>query len=181
MPDIFSIEVNPTFRDFQGRFTRAEEELLDARRDELRTLGRWIVANLKAEAPRGKTGKFRESIAFRTFQDGDSLSLQTYMAQPLGTFIIEGTRPHQIKARNANALYFFWTKVGMYTVVPKKGNFKTHVSGDKLWVGKGYVDHPGTKPNDFVGRVFVKLQPEIDKSLSRISTRFVKVITGEAV
>lgn len=181
MTATFEVVSSPTFRDMEGRFSKASDELLDARRDELRQLGQKFVEVMRKEAPFGKTGAFRRSIVFRTFTSGDELSMRTYSAQPLGTWIVEGTRPHKIQAKNARALYFFWPKVGMFAVVPKRGEFKTHVSGGKLFIGKGYVDHPGTKPNDYVSRAYYQLEDEIEQSLKRISTRFVKVLNGEAI
>jgi hypothetical protein len=181
MTSPFEVTSSPTFRDMEGRFTKASDELLEARRDELRQLGQKFVQVMRSEAPAGKTGAFRRSIVFRTFESGDELSMRTYSAQPLGTWIVEGTRRHPITATNARALYFFWPKVGMFTVVPKRGGFKTHVSGGKYIVGKGYVDHPGTKANDYVSRAYYRLEDDIDQSLKRISTRFVKVLNGEAI
>lgn len=61
-----------------------------------------------------------------------------------------GTRPHTIAARRKKALAFMWArKGGMRVVVPKRGG-NTYVQRSKtgksvLWIGKGFVRHPGTK------------------------------------
>jgi hypothetical protein len=48
-----------------------------------------------------------------------------------------------------------------------------------MFSGKGYVDHPGTKPNDFMTRAFDRGQDDIRQTTARISTRFVMVLNGE--
>jgi hypothetical protein len=174
------IIVKPTFKDVAGRFAKADQALLDIRRDELRKLGPRFVEVLRDEAPK-KTGAFRQSIFYRTFQTGSDISLRTYHAEPLGKWIIGGTKPHKIQANSAGALYFFWPKIGKFVVVPKSGGFTTHVRGNKLWVGKGYVSHPGTKPNDYAGRAFVRMIDDIDETTKKMSTRYVAVLNGDVI
>jgi HK97 gp10 family phage protein len=72
-------------------------------------------------------------------------------------FVHEGTKPHKIKARDAGALRFFWPKVGAVTVVPKRTaaigkRYTGYIGKDKktFLIGKGYVDHPGTKGRPFL-------------------------------
>jgi len=48
----FAFEVRPTFRDLRGRFARAERQLLEGRRDLVRTLGRRYVGYAREEASR---------------------------------------------------------------------------------------------------------------------------------
>src|SRR3990167_655251 len=153
MADPLSFRSTPTFRELNGRFARAGTELFESRRDLMRDLGRRFAELSRTEAP-ARTWSFRESIGFRTFAEGSAFGFRIHMAQPLGTFILEGTEAHVISARDAAALYFYWPKIGMDVVVPKGGGFPTHVSGGKLWVGKGFVDHPGTKPNPFTSRAY---------------------------
>lgn len=61
-----------------------------------------------------------------------------------------GTRPHTIAARRKKALAFMWAKKGVRVIVPKKPGGGTGLRRSKsgktvLWVGKGFVRHPGTK------------------------------------
>lgn len=62
-----------------------------------------------------------------------------------------GSRPHTIRAKGAKALAFTWAKAGGVQVfVPKKatkwGGLRKGKTGKVfLWVGKGYVRHPGAK------------------------------------
>ncbi len=173
-----SIEVRPTFRDLQGKFARADKALLDAKREGMRSLGRQWVAIARDEAPKGKTGKFAKSIAFRTFESGSTVGFNTYSAMPLGRFIREGTKAHKIAAKSKKALYFFFGKAGMYAVVPKGGGFKTHVRGGKLWIGKGYVQHPGTRANPYHTRATARWMTLADMELRRMSLRYSATLTG---
>lgn len=54
----------------------------------------------------------------------------------------QGTRPHEIKAVNAKALYFYWEKIGAY------------------FIGKK-VMHPGFKGLDFMNQSLLEMEPEI--------------------
>lgn len=170
------ITSSPSFRDVGGRFAKAEKAILEERRNQLRIEGPKLVQYAKEEAPK-KTGKFREGIRWNTRTVGDSLRLRVTVPQPLGTYIEKGTKKHRIYPKNANALVFPWLKVGMLTVVPKGGGFRTHVRKGTLWVGKGYVDHPGTKPNPFLKRALTRWRPNGYKVLRQISSRFKTEIT----
>ncbi len=179
MASTSSVTFNPPLRDVRGRFARADKILLEEKRKSARLLGRRWVEIARDEAP-SKTGKFRESIRFRTFVKPKEVGFTTSSAQPLGTFITLGTKPHRIAARKAKALVFFWGKVGKYTIVPKGGGFKTHVSGGKLWIGKGYVNHPGTKPNNYIERTYIRWERELNKEIARMSRSFIKTIIAKA-
>lgn len=177
MPGFLSITIRPPFRDLKGRFVKAEKGLLEDRREMLRNLGRRYVELAKKEAPK-RTGNFAAGIFYRTYEMGKNLEMRAYSPEPLGTFIRRGTDPHQIAARNKGALYFYWPKVGMFTVVPKAGGFKTHVADNKLWIGKGYVDHPGTKANNYNERAYDQWKPEGRPALRQIALRYIAVIQG---
>lgn len=177
MSRFLTITASPAFRDMSGRFARATEQLKTDKRDMMSAIGQRWVEVARDEAPH-KTGKFAKGIFARTYESGNDIKLIGYAPDPLATFIQEGTRPHPIPPSSANALYFFWPKVGMYTVVPKGGGFRTHVQSGKLWVGKGYVNHPGTKPNPFLTRTWERTHPEIDTAVRRIAARYAMVIVG---
>ncbi len=67
-----------------------------------------------------------------------------------------GTKPHTIAARRKKALAFMWAKKGgVQVVVPKKpgggtGLRKSKTGKTKLWIGKGFVRHPGTHARPFL-------------------------------
>ena len=174
----FTVTSSPSFRGKLGRYEKANKELVEGKRDMMRDLGRRMVVLMKDEAPQGKTGKFKAGIRFRTHASGDTVGFKVTVPEPLHTFIVKGTKPHKIMAKRAGALYFFFGKIGMFTVVPKGGGFKTHVRGGKLWVGKGYVSHPGTKANDYQERALNRFAPEYKAGLNRISSRWVDTVTS---
>ena len=57
-------------------------------------------------------------------------------AKSYATFYNDGTRPHQIRAKNAPMLVFYWAKVGHVVAFPK-------------------VNHPGTKPTHFLSGALI--------------------------
>lgn len=178
MTAFFEVTIKPPFRDVRGRFVKATEEMQKAKRDELRNLGSYITARLKAEAPRGKTGKFAASHSFKTLERGNNLELRFYSAGPLGQFIRLGTKPHKIMAKRAKALAFFWPKVGMQTFVPRAEFPVTGEIGGAFWIGKGYVNHPGTQPNPYHERVIASMSPSMREALSRMAARFTETVKG---
>jgi hypothetical protein len=70
----------------------------------------------------------------------------------------DGAAPHTIRAKHKKALVFFWPRVGLVTVVPKKpktrftGAIKSKRKGVRFHIGKGYVNHPGAKARPFLMR-----------------------------
>jgi hypothetical protein len=173
------LNVRPPLENLSRAIHDSFEQLSQEARPLVRALGTKYVEYAREEAPR-RSGRFSESISFQEFSDGQSFGFHGLSAKPIGHFIILGTKPHKIAPRNANALYFFWTKVGVYTVVPKGGGFKTHMAGGKLWIGKGFVQHPGTQPNPFPARALERLKADVDKLLQAIADRWVQIIHAGA-
>ena len=154
---LFKLDINPTFRDFDGRFARADKDLLNDRRDGARDLGRLFVGYAADEAPK-RTGDFAKGIKFRTFQRADSLGFTISDPQPLGKWIRLGTKPHSIRPKRPGyPLAFYWPKIG--------GMMFTY-----------HVNHPGTKPNAYIDRARARWEPDAQKDIKRISTRYVTTI-----
>lgn len=153
----FTLTATPTFRDVLGRFAVAEKELLEAKRDEMRTLGRRAVVLLRAEAPKD-TDKFAAWIRFRTFVRGETVGFTTSSLQPLGLWIVGGTKAHTIVPRGPG--YPLRFEVGGKTVFSYR------------------VRHPGTKPNPYPERATKRLEGESQQALARISLRYVAKVTG---
>lgn len=73
-------------------------------------------------------------------------------------YVHNGTRPHRIYPKGKGALAFDWPKVGMRVVVPKGGRHRAtgfagvvkSKKGVYFLIGKGYVNHPGTKARPFL-------------------------------
>jgi len=158
-----------TIRESFGQLTYAARPLV-------RELGRKYVEFARAEAPK-RSGRFAESIAVSFEETENWFGFHGLSAKPIGHWIILGTKPHKIAPRQAGALHFFWTKVGVFTVVPKGGgDFKNHMAGGKLWIGKGFVQHPGTKPNPFPSRALARLKADVDKLLEKLGDRWIQII-----
>lgn len=147
----FSIEVKPPFRDVIGRFAFATDKLLKDYRVMVQGVGREYTIVAKREAPLGKTGKFRDSISYRTSIRGQNIKLEILYLQPLGSYITKGTRKHPIVGNPL--LVFYWAKgprgAGIYY-------FRS-------------VMHPGTKPNPFNERAWKKIRPKTRVNLGRIA------------
>jgi len=175
----FSVTAKPTWRDVMGRFTKAEKDLLEARRDELRIEGRYLVGlvqkKLQAKTAPYDSSSLTSRIRFNTRVVGDDVRLSVTAPGQ--------ARPHRIQARNVGALAFFWPKVGMQTFVPRRGGFRTHVTADgRLFIGKGYVDHPGGSLEPLMSPIMEAsgdewLATRGQIALARISTRYVDSLT----
>jgi len=159
----FEIKATPTLRDMQGRFASANAELLNVRRDLMREEGRRFVTLAQDEAPE-RSGEFKRSIGFRSFVESDAVGFRAHMAQPLGNFILGGTRPHPISAVRGMALRFFWSE---------------GPQGPGIYFFKS-VNHPGTSANPFIARAYRKWRPHGQQALRRISTWYVQTIRGQS-
>ncbi len=169
------LNINPPIRNLGKAIDGSFGQLSREAQPLVRVLGRKYVEYAREEAPK-RSGRFAESISFQEFSNETSFGFYGLSPKPIGHFIILGTKPHKIAPLHANALYFFWSKVGVYTVVPKGDGFKTHMAGGKLWIGKGFVQHPGTKPNPFPARALARLKADIDKLLSTLAERWIQII-----
>lgn len=150
----FEFKANPSFRDLQGRFTKAHDGLLKDVRSAIRPLGSRFVAIAKEEAP-GE--RFPESIRFRTYIRGSEVGFTTSMLQPLGNFIILGTDGHPIPKRPLDhPLRFFWE------------NGPDGPDYYYFW----HVNHPGTKPNPFLDRAYERWWPEAEREARRITVNY---------
>ena len=177
MTQAFRVIVKPTFRDVQGRFAKAEKALLEAKRDELRVEGRYLV-EMVARRLQAKIGpnKIEKGIRFNTQQSANSVKLNVTAPGQ--------AKPHRIEARNKAALAFFWPTVGMQVFVPKRGGFRTHVRNNALWVGKKGVDHPGGSLVPLIQPIIRDvsddwLQSRGREVLQRMALRYVSGVTGK--
>ncbi len=154
----YKLTIKPTFRALNGRFTKANKKLLKERREDLKKEGRRYVKLAQAEAPR-RTGEFASNIRFRTTTEGGNLIMSVSTPDPLGKWIISGTKAHPIPRS------------------PKPvGTALRFVIGGQVFFRR-QVQHPGTKANPFMGRATRRWFPGARKMLNRISTRYVSEIT----
>jgi hypothetical protein len=68
---------------------------------------------------------------------------------PVGLGLEVGTKAHRIYPKRAAALAFYWAKIGKTAIVPRDPG-PTYHTPSHLVIGKGYVDHPGTKPQPYL-------------------------------
>jgi hypothetical protein len=119
-----------------------------------------------SQAP-GHTGQLVRSVQQDVEQSG--LSGKVWLEEsvaPYGKYVHDGTKPHVIRPKNKAALFF--VKGGQKWFVPKQaygeGGYLREVwrdlknAGANI-VGKGYVNHPGTKPDPFLFQAFDRQKP----------------------
>lgn len=158
----FDITSDPTARELTRRVLSAKDGLATDRRAMLRGQGRRFVQLAQSEAPK-KTGVFAAGIRYRTFTSGDVDELRVYTPQPLGKWILEGTKPHVITPRGPGyPLRFFWPKVGRVVRFMR-------------------VNHPGTKANPFLSRAYRRWLPGARGDLRQIAINWTRRIQGAGV
>ena len=137
-----------------------------------------------------KSGRLENSIMELIKPDGLSgIVFINESKAGYGKFVHDGTEPHVIRAKNAKALYFVKGGTGfMVPKVPHKvpswmiksgevgnnmwGNGKASPANMK-WSQKGYVNHPGTKPDRFLYQAAARQEPYF---IARINGAIKRVI-----
>lgn len=182
----FVIEVNYTkLRSAIGRFTTAGQWLTNERLKQIRSVGRRWVEIAREFAPR-RTGRFAKGIRYETYTQWGEVGMRGYIPQPLGAYIIEGTKPHIIRSRRVGALHFIWEENNyIEVIVPRVGGRQTRLikgggtlSKDLLVIGKGYVQHPGTRPNPFTARALDQVHTEAIGSIRNAVVGYEAIILG---
>ena len=123
----------------------------------MKALVRWADAvgpevrdSLKDHTPVGQganAGRMRDSIRYERETVSGGITILFTANVPYAKYVIDGTAPHEIRAKAARALH--WSS-------PSGSHFAK------------VVHHPGTRPNDFVERTIVPLEPLIKQELSLI-------------
>ena len=153
----FELRSTPTFRDLQGRFARANRELLEVRRESMRELAKRYVTLAQEEAPGGPGRTVANELGYQTFVDGDELGFRLTAGQIARWHIrgtgIYGPYRHPIVPVKARFLHFFWR--------------------GKEWFLKSVR---GVKPNAFPGRAYRRWLPGAREELAKISTRYIGLV-----
>jgi len=184
MPFVIEIDFSQ-LRSLKGRFITAGRWLSNKRREQIREIGRRWVEIARDYAPK-RTGEFARGIRYQTYEEEGEVGIRGYIPQPLGAFIIEGTKPHRIRAKNAGALHFIWEENDyMEVIVPKVGGQQTRLimgggllDRDLLVIGKGYVQHPGTRPNPFTARALDQVHLETAGMIKNAVAGYRAIIFG---
>ena len=163
MTEFTRIVLKPTFRSLSGRFVKASEEVFASHQEAIQELGETFIRIAREEAP-AKSGKFRRSIRASYSNDQKTMSFRTHHAEPLGSWIIRGTRSHVIRPVRRKALRFYW----------EKGQF-----GPGIYFFMK-VNHPGTQPNRYLDRALHQWDwdSRVDLLRRKISTRWEAVMVS---
>lgn len=114
-------------------------------------------------------------VRFGDLQNGTTIDVLSPLARliysgvPHFPFVVLGTKPHDIMAKNAKALgpFAFSTylgqRIGGHVRATNKRNFRK-AQGGLSYFKK--VHHPGTKANDFPARAFDNAQPQWDNRIN---------------
>ena len=138
-----------------GANPRQRMNWLKASRQFADTAGPLIRTALKAEAPVGKPsltktnqpGRLRDSIRYeRPVTTADRLTMTFNAYTPYARYVLEGTKPHQIRPKAARYLAFYGSD-GRAVYVGPRGN------PDR------FVNHPGTRANPFNRRAIDRVRP----------------------
>lgn len=154
-------------KEVQGRLNRMGEQARISLNEGLREIGRTFVpatgtGPLASETPI-RTGKLRRSTVFQIMGGPANQWLEIRQAarSPKGAFygffVREGTRPHDIVARNAKALRF-------------------EMGGEIIF--RFRVHHPGTKPNPYHHRVLNRLRGQVQNIVNRMGQRVAAYLSG---
>ncbi len=135
-----------------------------------------------------KSGNLERSVRvdFKSFKEpGTGIRLETGIAS-YAPYVHEGTRPHKIAPKNKAALSFIG-KDGRFVLVPKNMGYaqtrqywikQAKLTGSHLGF-KGFVNHPGTKPDPFLyeaairgtDQLIQKIVAGIGKAISKIGLK----------
>ena len=100
---------------------------------------RWV----RREAPH-KTGRLKSATRHEGSGDRRRVFVSKTVA-PYFDYVVDGTRPHVIKPKNKQALF---------------------------WPGAGHpwksVQHPGTKANPYIDKAFRNMLPNVDKKIQNL-------------
>lgn len=123
--------------------------------DFLHDIARDVERHVKRKAPH-KTGKLKSSITHTVAGYGAVVYANEGIA-PYVDWVIDGTRPHKICAKNKQALW--WGEKGFGLVITPGGS--GHFTGLEHPVK--CVNHPGTKPNPFFEKGYEEAKDDMDK------------------
>ena len=162
----------------KGRLSKANQGLAKIATKELRIYGRNAVAELQREAP-VQTGKLQASIKM-TLKNPDTPNVELQInagskdrPEVVLRSILYGSKPHEIVPKHPGGVLVFRSGAGHNAAFRKVGSKGR--SGDLVFTT--HVNHPGTKPNDFVTRGLNNAQPYLDKILKDIGRLTVELIT----
>ena len=122
---------------------------------------RIVIDEMKSQAPGG--------IGDTIISHDTPLGFSVYPTAPHAIYVVRGTRPHIIEAKDAQALRFFPSKVGF--LIKGRMSLLSVQTAFLQPVFAKRVKHPGTKPNDFVRRTAVNVKERLIRLTEEIWRR----------
>lgn len=130
-----------------------------------------------------RTGKLRSAFKWRTKKTSGEFYVDQSIA-PYAVFVHEGTKPHEIVAKNARTLAFPWNKAGYVKAASGRSYYRSghvHQSSGGMSLSRGRagshpgqdmvflrrVHHPGTKPHPFMQTIAAQATPEIVQAFTQ--------------
>ena len=160
MAQLVTITVDEIER-IKGRITKAQQKIIDYATEDLREYGRTLRSKIQEEAPK-KTGTLASTVRINTRKGGTKeVHLEVTMGnksrpEVVVKTVLFGSKRHMIYPRKAKVLRFV-------------------SSGGKVVFAKK-VNHPGTKPNNFLERALALTKP--DRVGKRVTLRVAEKITS---
>ena len=152
-PDTLSRNVEQATRRLMQRLPQVGE-----------VLGRYGSSLAQDEAPKD-TGRFAASHGHEVERMANGVRIRVgagvggggmggrITPQALAQIVIGGSRPHPISGNPL--LAFYWERVGKFMVVPS-------------------VHHPGTRPNDYMARMFRRWQPRTERAFQALAEEWIR-------
>lgn len=169
---LLSISSDKLFK-LQKKLSTANEELIKTTTKEFQRFGKALQEEARKEAP-VQEGKVAQSIRYMVRgQNTPDVTLELTAGskdrpEVIIRTILFGSKPHEIRPKNPGGVLVFRAGVGG----GRKGN-----AGELIFVK--HVNHPGTKPNNFIERAFGNMGTAFDRMLDDIGKMTVDFITED--
>jgi hypothetical protein len=157
----FDVRTHPVFEDVVKRFREAERVMEQSLERKIREQAVQLLLRVQLEAPK-KTGAYASAIDYEVRKSGGHYLIKITGPSPLSKYIILGTKPHLIAAKNASVLSFYWMNG---PGGPGQYYFRS-------------VQHPGTKPNKFHHRAYRTWLPGANRMMQSVTKDFQMAAMG---
>lgn len=155
-----TFKVTPSFRELNGRFAKAEKELLAGRVPMMQTLAKNYLGLVGEEAPGGSGHTTHKAVSVQVFTETEAVGFRTMLGkvaiwQSQGTGLY-GPRHALIRPRHASVLRFSIGGTVLY----------------RAWVR-------GVHPNAFLGRAYRRWLPGAKPELRKLALNYSASLQGK--
>lgn len=140
--------------DLKSKYKKQQKELDRAIESCLNSVGEEVVDYAKSNhSYKDRSGNLTESVHYTVDKNRLRVFIDTRTA-PYAKYVVYGTRPHKIEPVNKQVLKFSVDK--FIRQRDKMGRFtkKLDTIRNGTDVYSAYVNHPGSKPHDFLTKAF---------------------------